>query len=204
MSKTPFKALLRWYGLILTLFCSPFFGNFSFGQDCEYAPIQITLGDLVKGERVITFVRLFPPDHEYAEGHAYQTAGSLHQAEVNTFLYLDSLIGWNLYATLYRHPTLPVADWAFPDFSENPTALVREAKVDYEKGQPLIPGLKVLAFINGCPVALIFDFREVSLSARGMPRAVASGLDMSRDKFDNLISNEINARKISDGIIVWQ
>ncbi len=175
-------------------------------QNCnKYIAIDIRLGDIVKGERVITFIRLLSPQHPQAMGHEYPTATSLHKKEVETMIYLGKLLNWNLYATLNRHPTNPVEAWAFEgEFLPSPSKTVKEAKVLYEAQKAPIPGLKSLAFVDRCPVGLIIDTRDLSLEERNMKRSVSSGLDIPRTTFDKIIRDLLKEQSQSSGVIIWK
>ncbi len=175
-----------------------------YAQTPNYLAIDIRLGDVEKGERVISFVRLFPEGHEFAEGHEFPTASYLHISEVESLLHLDSLLGWNLYSTLYRHPSYPARDWQFSPFSESPTEIIRSLKAVQGPYPPPIAGLKLLAFVDLNPVVLIFDFRGVSLQSRNMSRAVSGGLDISRSEFDSLINRAIHNAELPSAILLWQ
>jgi len=170
----------------------------------DFIPIGFTLGDLTLGERVITFHRLLPFDHPETQGHQFPTATVFTKKEVEIFMHLGNQIGWNLYATLWRHPATPVDDWMYPDYPELPLAKIKELAIVKPKSPPPLKGLKAVCFLNNEPVIYIIDTRGITLAERGMQRATAGGIDMTRREFLDKLREAQKESSGSDGIIIYK
>lgn len=169
----------------------------------SYLPIGFSLGDVSFGERIITFHRLFPVNHPEAKGHVFPTATQYSKNEVEVLLHLGEQIGWNLYSTLYRHPTYPSDSILFPEFNILPVERIKQLDV-VSSSNPALAGLKVACFLDGNLVAYILDTRGVPLEARGIRRPVAGGYDMPRDEFISRINESLKSTQKTDVIIVFQ
>lgn len=146
-----------------------------------FLPVGIYLGSPEEGARVLTAVRLYPEGHPDALGHEYPTAFGLHRSEVELLIRMGRLVRLELYATLMRHPAPPAEEWEYGGFSPPPPAILDAEAV--EAGPRPIPGLRVVAYLDGEPLAYLVDTRGMSLEERGMERGTSSGLDIPRTTF---------------------
>lgn len=147
----------------------------------HFLPIGIYLGSPEEGARVLTAVRLYPETHPDALGHEYPTAFGFRRSEVELLVRMGRLVGLDLYATLMRHPSPPEEEWGFDGFSPPPPALLQAESI--EAGPTPVPGVRVVAYVDGEPLAYLVDTRGLSLEERGMERATSSGLDIPRTAF---------------------
>ena len=137
-----------------------------------------------EGARVFTPTRLLPFDHPEALGHQFPTALELHQLEYEMLVFIGEKIGLKLQTTLQRYPTQPISVWKYPDFEVPPVEDVREAgTLSFEARTSPIPGLQVVAYKDRFPLSFIVDTRHLTLEERGMKRATAMGLDVTRAQF---------------------
>jgi len=191
-------------GLAFIFFCCFSLNSLAQEQEADhFLPIGFSLGNIEIGERIITFHRLFPLDHPESKGHVFPTATQYSRSEFEVFMHLGSLLGWNLYATLNRHPTFPSEEWQYPDFTEPPFERIKELEV-IEQKDPVLPGLKAICFINRHLIAYILDTRNVSLEDRKLPRAVAGGYDLTREEFIGKLDHEIRRVNNPNAIIIYK
>lgn len=189
--------------IFIAAFLLPNPANSQAKQEHDYIPIGFSLGDLTLGERVITFHRLLPFDHPETRGHEFPTATVYTKNEVDIFIYIGKQLGWNLYATLWRHPSTPVDKWMYPDYPELPGKKITSLEIIHSKSEPPLKGLRAVCFLNNKPVVYIFDTRGISLKERGMSRATAGGIDMTRKEFLNKLSSAKEDDSKPDVIIVF-
>ena len=182
----------------------PLISNSQPRKNPDFIPIGIYLGDLTLGERVITFTRFLPFSHPETKGHDYPTATLFTKSEVEIFMHLGEQLGWNLYATLWRHPATPVDQWMYPEFPELPVEKIKNLPVVESDDSPPLKGLKAVCFLNDQPVAFIMDTRGITLEERGMKRSTSSGVDMSREEFFSRLSLSQKEMTGSDAIIVYK
>jgi len=190
--------------LILFWLFIPSIAHSQTNQEHELIPIGFTLGDLTLGERIITFHRLLPFDHPETNGHQFPTATVYTQNEVEIFMQLGNLLGWNLYATLWRHPSTPVEEWMYPDYPELPKSKIKELDVVRTNKEPTLKGLKAVCFLNNKPVVYIIDTRGISLAERGMSRPTAGGIDMTRAEFLTKLSESKPKETGGDIIVIFE
>ena len=160
-------------------------------------PVGIFLGKIEEGARIFTPTRLIPFDHPESMGHEFPTALQFHQSEVDLLVWLGEQAGLKLTATLERYPRQPTQTWWYKKFREIPLSDVKSAEIKHVKERPPVPGLRIVAFLGDVPVGFIVDTRDLSLEARGMKRATAMGLDMTRAEFLEGLSR---ARKAVDSV----
>lgn len=153
-------------------------------SSAAYLPVGVYLGDISEGARIITFIRLFPVGHPMAEEHTYPTASVLHRTEVELLIHMGRQLDFNLYATLNRFPDPPTGEWQWPEFEPPPVEVLTGGESGPFPDEVAIPGLVALACLNRGPLAYLVDTRDLTLEERGMERATSSGLDMSRDIFE--------------------
>ncbi|NIM52212.1 MAG: hypothetical protein GTN78_20925 [Gemmatimonadales bacterium] len=148
-------------------------------QEKPHLLVGIYLASPEEGARVFSAVRMLPMDHPEARGHEYPTAAQFHRSEVDLFIRMGRLAGLGLYATLLRHPTLPTEEWTWEGFSP-PPAEIATAR-DTTLGTAPLPGVRVVAYVDGIPLAFLVDTRGLTLEQRGMSRPTSSGLDVPRE-----------------------
>jgi len=150
----------------------------------EIVPIGVFIGSIEEGARIFTPIRLLPFEHPDSEGHEFPNALRLHEKEVEALVWLGELAGLKLTATLRRYPATPAADWPYAEFREFPVDRLRTIAVRRLPAEDApIPGLRAAAILDGRMVCFIVDTRGLTLEERGMERATAMGLDLSRADF---------------------
>jgi len=149
----------------------------------------IFIGKIEEGARVFTPTRLLPFDHPEALRHQFPTALELHQSEYEILVFIGEKVGLRLQSTLQRYPKQPITVWNYPDFEVPPVEEVRQADtLSFDAKTSPIPGLRVIAYKDRFPLSFIVDTRHLTLKERGMKRATAMGLDITRAQFlDGLI-----------------
>ena len=145
--------------------------------------VGVFIGSIEEGARIFTPIRLLPFDHPESLGHEFPNALQLHQSEFDLIVWLGEQVGLKLKTTLDRYPKQPTDDWWYKRFRQIPVAKVEAASVNRLQRRPPIPGLRIAAFVGEKPVGFIVDTRGLTLEERGMERATAMGLDMTRQKF---------------------
>jgi len=168
-----------------------FAGAVAFASDTEnqdrevgaFLTFGVTLAGIEEGGRVFGPIQFLPLEHPASAGHDFPNPPRFHQAEVDILVHLGEKIGLGLQATLTRYPDPPTDQWPYPVFAPPPLEAVRVADVKRVSTGSTIPGLRVVAIQDGFPLAFIVDTRDISLKERGMARATAMGLDMTRQEF---------------------
>lgn len=143
------------------------------------------LGRIEEGARIFTPTRLLPFTHPESEGHQFPNSLQLFGTEFQDFLWLGRQAGYQLWATLERYPAEPSPKWPYPEFSQLPdsSALRNMPCVRRPKTDAPLPGLRAVVFAGGEPACFIVDTRNLTLAERGMARATAMGLDITRADF---------------------
>jgi hypothetical protein len=149
----------------------------------EFVPVGVFIGSIEEGARIFTPIRLLPFDHPESAGHEFPNALQLHQSEFDLIVWLGEQVGLKLKTTLERYPKPPATDWWYTEFRQIPVSEIKNAKVNHIHEEPPIPGLRAVAFFGEKPACFIVDTRGLSLEVRGMERATAMGLDMTRQEF---------------------
>jgi hypothetical protein len=152
------------------------------GAPGPYAPVGLFFGAIEDGERIFTPTRLLPFDHPEAGGHQFPTVIQLHGTEFPLLVWLGARAGYQLWPTLERYPTEPANDWPYRGFRAPPdTSKLAVARVtEHNAANSPLPGLRAVLFDRGALVAFIVDTRGLTLAERGMSRATAMGLDLTR------------------------
>lgn len=147
-----------------------------------YVAVGLFFGAIEEGARIFTPTRLLPLQHPEAGGHQFPTAQRLHGPEFPLLVWLGDQVGMRLSPTLQRYPTEPAPDWPYTAFRPPPdTSALRRARVlRRPRSEATVPGLRAVLFDGPDVVAFLVDTRGVSLAERGMERATAMGLDLSR------------------------
>lgn len=151
----------------------------------KYAPVGLFIGSIEEGARIFTPARLLPFEHPEALGHEFPTAQQLYGSEFPALLWLGEQAGYRLWPTLQRYPTEPSPDWPYPSFRPPPgDSLLETAEVIRRPtAESVLPGLRAALFEGDALVLFIVDTRNMSLADRGMGRATAMGLDVTRAEF---------------------
>ncbi len=151
----------------------------------RYAPVGLFIGSIEEGARIFTPARLLPREHPEAMGHDFPTVHQLHGTESYGLVWLGEQAGYRLSTTLQRYPQEPSPAWVFPDFAPPPDSSdLTSARVVHRAGNETpLPGLKAVLFDEAEPVLFLVDTRGLSLRERGMERATAMGLDVTRERF---------------------
>ena len=170
-----------------------------------YAPVGLFFGAIEEGARIFTPVRLLPLDHPEALHHDFPTVLQLHATEFPLLLWLGRQVGFQLWPTLERYPTMPSPDWPYPEFRLPPDSVVlarapvsRRASVD----APL-PGLRAAIFDGSALVAFIVDTRGIPLAARHMTRATSMGLEVDRTEFLRALESAAAAPGSGLLVVLW-
>lgn len=152
------------------------------GAPAPYAPVGLFFGAIEGGERIFTPTRLLPFDHPEAGGHQFPTVTQLHGTEFPLLVWLGARAGYQLWPTLERYPTEPANDWPYRGFRAPPdtSKLARARVTEHKAAATPLPGLRAALFDGGALVAFIVDTRRLTLAERGMSRATAMGLDLTR------------------------
>ncbi|HNU01296.1 MAG TPA: hypothetical protein PKM55_11470 [Acidobacteriota bacterium] len=149
-----------------------------------FLPVGVFIAPIEEGARIFTPVRLLPFDHPEAAGHEFPNALQLHGTEFDALVLLGRHAGLGLAATLQRYPRQPDAAWPYPGFDQPPLEALRNAAVVRRPmAEAPLPGLRAAGFCGRQLVGFIVDTRGLSLSARGMERPTAMGLDLDRAAF---------------------
>jgi hypothetical protein len=150
-----------------------------------YLPVGLFLGRVEEGARIFTPVRFFPFGHPEGGAHQFPTVQQLHGTEFPALIWLGSLVGMRLWATLERYPTEPATDWPYKDFAQPPDSLsLRSAEITHiRRAEAPMPGLRAVLYHDRQPILFIVDTRMLTLAERGMRGATAMGLDISRADF---------------------
>lgn len=152
--------------------------------ESHYLTIGLFIGAIEEGARIFTPARLLPFDHPEALGHEFPTVQQFHRGEDQLLVLMGQAAGLRLDATLERYPTQPDSLWPYQPYLPPPVERFRGAVVITRPMQETpLPGLRVVAVLDGSPLAFIVDTRGLSLAARHMGRATAMGLDVSRGEF---------------------
>jgi hypothetical protein len=150
----------------------------------------IFIGKIEEGARVFTPTRFLPFNHPEALGHQFPTALELHQSEYDILVFIGEKVGLKLQTTLERYPMQPITAWKYPDFEVPPVEDVRRADtLSFDAETSPIPGLQVVAYKDRFPLSFIVDTRRLTLTERGMERATAMGLDLTRAQFLDGLTN---------------
>ena len=156
----------------------------SAGDQKPYLTFGIAIASIEEGARIFTPIRLLPFDHPESYGHEFPNALQLHQSEVDTLVFLGEKLGYGLRTTLIRYPMDPATEWKYPAFQYPQLQKAKSASVKTLKlAESPIPGLKLVLFVDRFPLCFIVDTRSLTLQQRGMKRATAMGLDMTRKHF---------------------
>ncbi len=167
-------------------------------------PVGIFIGKIEEGARIFTPVRLLPFDHPESMGHEFPNALQLHQSEFDLLVWLGEQLGLKLTATLERYPKPPTQTWWYKKFREIPVSEVEETEIRHVQEKPPVPGLRIVAFLGDVPVGFIVDTRGLSLEGRGMKRATAMGLDLTRQEFlDGLARARETVDSVQNVVIVF-
>lgn len=156
------------------------------GMSKPYLTFGIFIGKIEEGARVFTPVRLLPFNHPEALGHEFPTALELHESEYEVLVFIGEKVGLKLQTTLERYPRQPISTWKYPAFEIPPVEQIKRADtLSFDAKTSPIPGLRVVAYKDRFPLSFIVDTRRLTLDERGMKRATAMGLDITRAQFLN-------------------
>ena len=155
------------------------------GAQNPYVPVGLFIGQIEEGARIFTPARLLPLDHPEALGHDYPTVQQLRSTEFEALVWLGTQAGYGLGTTLRRYPREPSPVWPYPEFRAPPdSAALSEAEIIRRpQSSSGLPGLRAILFDGAELVLFIVDTRQLTLEERGMERATAMGLDVSRPVF---------------------
>jgi hypothetical protein len=160
-----------------------------FSQAPRYLTIGVFIGSPEEGARMMTPTQLLPFEHPDALNHEFPTALIFHTAEFETLVLLGERSGLKLRATLQRYPRVPGEEWKYQAYALPPVEALRAARVDTlgREQSPLV-GLRAVAYRDRQPLAFIVDTRDLTLAQRGMQRATAAGLDITRAQLLSALS----------------
>jgi hypothetical protein len=156
----------------------------------QYVTTGIFIGSIEEGARIFTPVRLLPFGHPEALDHQFPTAQQLHGGEDQALLIIGAAAGLRLAATLQRYPTQPDSLWPYAPYQPPPVEQIRAAPVIKKPAlaSPL-PGLRAVAYIHHYPISFIVDTRGLTLAERHMSQATTMGLDITRARFVEALTN---------------
>jgi hypothetical protein len=147
-------------------------------------PIGIFLGKIEEGARIFTPIRLLPFEHPESQGHQFPNALQLFGTELEVLLWLGKQAGYDLRPTLTRYPMEPSPTWPYKEFLQPDTSHLRSAElIRRPAGDSPLKGLRAVLLADQKLVGFIVDTRNLSLKDRGMERATAMGLDITRADF---------------------
>ena len=161
-----------------------FLSHAAAAQHKPVVPVGLFIGKIEEGARIFTPVRLLPFEHPDSQAHEFPNALALHQSEYEALVWLGEQVGLKLATTLQRYPAPPEAQWWYEDFEAVPTEQITDAVIHRLSATVSpIPGLKAVVFYEGQAICFLVDTRSLTLTERGMDRATAMGLDMTRAQF---------------------
>lgn len=171
----------------------------------HYAPVGLFFGAIEEGARIFTPVRLLPFDHPESMHHDFPTVLQLHATEFPLLLWLGNRVGFKLWPTLERYPTLPSPDWPYSGFREPPdsTALAHAPLKRHGSPDAPLPGLRAAVYDGSELVAFIVDTRGISLAARHMARATSMGLEIDRAGFLRALQSAAPSSGSGLSVVVW-
>ena len=170
-----------------------------------YAPVGLFFGAIEEGARIFTPVRLLPLDHPEALHHDFPTVLQLHGTEFSLLLWLGRQIGFQLWPTLERYPTMPSTDWPYPEFQQPPDslALARAPVSKRASADAPLPGLRAAIFDGSALVAFIVDTRGIPLAVRHMTRSTSMGLEIDRTAFLRALQSAARAPGTGLSVVLW-
>lgn len=171
----------------------------------HYVPVGLFFGAIEEGARIFTPVRLLPFDNPESMHHDFPTVLQLHATEFPLLVWLGDRVGFKLWPTLERYPTLPSTDWPYPQFRAPPdTAALEHARVTRRSASHApLPGLRAVVFDGTELVAFIVDTRGISLAARRMTRATSMGLEINRADFLHALHSAAPALGPGLVVVLW-
>ena len=170
-----------------------------------YAPVGLFFGAIEEGARIFTPVRLLPLDHPEALHHDFPTVLQLHGTEFSLLLWLGRQVGFQLWPTLERYPTMPSTDWPYREFQQPPdsAALARAPVRRRASADAPLPGLRAAIFDGSALVAFIVDTRGIPLAARHMTRTTSMGLEVDRTEFLRALQSAAAAPGSGLSVALW-
>ncbi|RMH11559.1 MAG: hypothetical protein D6701_14890 [Gemmatimonadetes bacterium] len=166
----------------------------------------VSLGSVEEGARMMTPGRLLPFDHPDAHDHEFPNPAQLWRGEVDALVAMGRHAGLDLRATLLRYPRPPADDWPYTEFRAPPAEAIVACDTvrRFPRSAAPLPGLRVVAVIDGAPVAYILDTRGMTLEERGMSRPTTMGLDIDRaTMLRALDAVRQMAADVDDAIVVY-
>ena len=171
----------------------------------HYVPIGLFFGAIEEGARIFTPVRLLPLEHPESMHHDFPTLLQLHATEFPLLVWLGNRVGFKLWPTLERYPTLPSTDWPYPEFRAPPDSIqLNQARVAHRSASDApLPGLRAVVFDGSGLVAFIVDTRGISLAARHMTRTTSMGIEINRADFLRALQRAAPRSGTGLEVVVW-